>query len=161
MYLSSFILHIYYNIFFVKNQERFLGENNASLVLLNKPLGGDSGTRTHTTSRSSDFESDTSTNSIISPNKTHFRGLQPRTAASLAILILPAMNQLNTPCIFTAPFRAVPVAVRPYRSVSGHSHNRLSSFGVQFIVPTHSKLKDKNTTKGLNFNKELSYIYIG
>ena len=59
------------------------------------------------------------------------------------------MNQLNTPCIFTAPFRAVPVAVRPYRSVSGHSHNRLSSFRVQIIVPTHSELKDKNTTKGL------------
>ena len=29
--------------------------------------GGDSGTRTHTTSRPSDFESDTSTDSIISP----------------------------------------------------------------------------------------------
>ena len=48
--------------------------------------GGDSGTRTHTTSRPSDFESDTSTDSIISPNKTHSRGLQPHTAASLAVL---------------------------------------------------------------------------
>ena len=38
LYLSSFILHIYYNIFFVKNQERFLGEDNASLILLNNLL---------------------------------------------------------------------------------------------------------------------------
>ena len=37
------------------------------LTRMTGPLGGDSGTRTHTTSRSSDFESDTSTNSIISP----------------------------------------------------------------------------------------------
>ena len=30
LYLSSFILHIYYNIFFVKNQERFFMWNDAS-----------------------------------------------------------------------------------------------------------------------------------
>ena len=42
-YLSSFILHKYYNIFFYKNQERFLGEDNASLILLNNLLVGDTG----------------------------------------------------------------------------------------------------------------------
>ena len=65
--------------------------------------GGDSGTRTHTTSRSSDFESDTSTDSIISPNvrilirvpqtlmqgTSHFRVCTP-TAASLVRLSLLA-----------------------------------------------------------------------
>ena len=48
--------------------------------------GGDSGTWTHMVSLPSDFESDASANSTISPNKTHFRGLQPHTAASLAVL---------------------------------------------------------------------------
>ena len=61
--------------------------------------GGDSGTRTHTTSRPSDFESNTSTDSIISPcvrilirvprtlmlENSHFRVCTP-TAASLARL---------------------------------------------------------------------------
>ena len=54
--------------------------------------GGDSGTRTHTTSRSSDFESDTSTDSIISPNITHFRVCTP-TAASLVRLSTSGWNR--------------------------------------------------------------------
>ena len=54
--------------------------------------GGDSGTRTHTTSRPSDFESDTSTDSIISPNITHFRVCTP-TAASLVRLSTSGWNR--------------------------------------------------------------------
>lgn len=46
-FISFLILYIYYIIFFIKNQKRFLGGGNASLASLYEPLGGEDGPRTH------------------------------------------------------------------------------------------------------------------
>ena len=120
-YLSSFILHNYYNIFFYKNQKRF--------------FGGDSGTRTHTTSRPSDFESDTSTDSIISPcvrilirvprtlmlEKFAFQGVHPHSSITGPVIhfwLKPLTNK--SPSILAPDNRAVRLSWRTTcESVSG------------------------------------------
>ena len=97
--------------------------------------GGDSGTRTHTTSRPSDFESDTSTDSIISPcvrilirvprtlmlGKIAFQGVHPHSSITGPVIhfwLKPLTNK--SPSILAPDNRAVRLSWRTTcESVSG------------------------------------------
>lgn len=102
------------------------------------PLGGDSGTRTHKPGRASDFESDTYTNSIISPNITHFEGCAPLSAASRKQLAFPAGSLPSYhPCINLAPHSG------PFRA---SAHDWRASF-LAFSLPNHNAaFRDSLTT---------------
>lgn len=94
--------------------------------------GGDSGTRTHTTSRPSDFESDTSTDSIISPCIAVFKlvpqtrlqrisGCAPPSAASRArfYILVKTFAFVKIPLFLAPDVGRLPLLVDTYHCVSG------------------------------------------